>query len=261
MPWPVVDGGFVDRELSEQVALVRRLVELGRSARTSSKVRTRQPLARALVAAPGWAALPESLRAEVAAELNVVAVDSLGDDGQLVDVVAKANFRALGRRFGPRTPVVAAAVAGGEAAALAASLRERGEASVNVEGETVTLTPDEVVVTETPRSGWAVASGHGETLALDLTLTPELRRAGLLREVVRLVQDVRRSTGLLVTDRVELWWVSDRDELTAALREGTRTLSEEVLAPSVTEGEPNAPLDPHSEPDLGLTFWLRVAGG
>ena len=69
--WPAVDEDARDDELVAQVALVRRLVELGRSARTSSKVRTRQPLARAVVAAPGWAQLPRDLVAEVADELNV----------------------------------------------------------------------------------------------------------------------------------------------------------------------------------------------
>jgi isoleucyl-tRNA synthetase len=75
-PWPAVDADARDPRLVEQVALVRRLVELGRSARTSAKVRTRQPLARAVVAAPGWAELPRDLVAEVADELNVAELSS-----------------------------------------------------------------------------------------------------------------------------------------------------------------------------------------
>ncbi|MBN9620125.1 MAG: isoleucine--tRNA ligase, partial [Actinobacteria bacterium] len=75
--WPIADAAVVDVELAEQVALVRRLVELGRSARAESKMKTRQPLAQALISAPGWAGLPESLRDEVRDELNVVALASL----------------------------------------------------------------------------------------------------------------------------------------------------------------------------------------
>src|SRR5262249_44344067 len=92
--WPVVDGSLVDDDLAGQMALVRRLVEAGRAARAASGVRTRQPLSRALVGAPGWATLPAELRAQVAEELNVAAVDVLSAaGGDLVEVTVKPNFR------------------------------------------------------------------------------------------------------------------------------------------------------------------------
>ncbi len=249
--WPQADGALVQPDLAGQVALVRRLVDLGRAARAGSKVKTRQPLGRALVSASGWQALPAELRDLVAAELNVVTLEPLA--GDLVDVSVKANFRALGKRFGKRTATVAAAVAAADALALVAGR------TVEVDGETVALEPDELIVTETPREGWAVASGAGETVALDLEITPELRRAGLVRDAVRVVQDARKGSGLEVTDRVELWWRAD-GELADALRESGLRLAEEVLAVSVVEGSPTADLAPHEGGDLGLTFWLRVAG-
>ncbi len=250
--WPRVDGSLVDDRLSEQVALVRRLVDLGRAARAAAKVKTRQPLGRALVSAPGWADLPAELRDLVAAELNVLSLEPLA--GDLVDVSVKAGFRALGRRFGKRTAAVAAAIAAADPRELVATRR------VVLDGETLALEPDELLVTETPRQGWAVQAGAGETLALDLTLTPELRRAGLVRDVVRLVQEARKQAGLEVSDRVELWWQAD-GELAEALREGGLRLAEEVLAVSLVEGPPTADLAPHDNLDLGLRFWLRAAGG
>jgi len=254
--WPQVDSALVDTELGEQMALVRRLVDLGRQARAESKVKTRQPLGRAMVSAQGWQALPADLQALVAAELNVVALEPLA--GDLVDVTAKANFRALGKRFGKGVQAVAKAVAEADAAQLAAGLRD-GTSSVEVDGEQVALTAEEVVVTETPRTGWAVASGAGETVALDLEITPELRRAGLVREAVRLVQDARKTSGLEVSDRIELWWAAEGD-LAQALREGSGRLADEVLAVSVVEGGPIADLREHVDVELGLRFWLRVAG-
>ena len=119
--WPQVDGALVDEALAAQVALVRRVVELGRSARAESKVRNRQPLGRALVGAPGWDALPDELRRQVADELNVRGFGELA--GELVDRSAKGNFRALGKRFGKDTPTVAAAIAAADAGELAAALR------------------------------------------------------------------------------------------------------------------------------------------
>ncbi len=256
-PWPTADARQVDQALSEQVALVRRLVDLGRQARAESRTKTRQPLGRALVSAQGWTALPTELRELVATELNVVTMEGLA--GALVEVTAKANFRLLGRRFGKGVQAVAAAVAAADAAALAEALRT-GSGSVVVDGELVPLSPEEVVVTETPRSGWAVASAAGDTVALDLEITPPLRRAGLLRDVVRLVQEARKGTGLDVSDRIELWWSAD-GELAQALLDGAHSVAAEVLAVTVEQGQPTAPLLRHSDDELGLAFWLRAAGG
>ena len=256
--WPSADESAIDDELAAQVSLTRRLVELGRAARAESKMRTRQPLARALVGARGWDDLPPELRAEVADELNVTEVAPLGaTGGELIDVSVKANFRSLGRRFAKDTPRVAAAVAAADAGALAADLRANGTATVHVEGlGEITLDDEDVVLTESPREGWAVAR-EGETVALDLHLTPALVRAGLAREVIRLVQEARKSTGYDVSDRIELAWVAD-GELAAALREHAAAVADDVLAVRVHDyldalaGQPD-----HVDTDLSLTFRLR----
>lgn len=90
--------------------------------------------------------------------------------GSLVDTTAKANFRALGKRFGKGVQDVAKAVAAADAAALSLALRS-GEATLEVNGETITVGPDEIIITETPREGWSVASDAGATVALDLEIT------------------------------------------------------------------------------------------
>jgi isoleucyl-tRNA synthetase len=244
--WPVVDPADVDDALAAGMAQVRRLVELGRATRAAAGVKTRQPLARAMVGAPGWDDLPAELRGQLADELNVVAVEGLDAGEHLVDVVAKPSFRELGRRFGPRTPLVAAAVAAADPAILAAELRDGGRATVLVEGEPVDVGTDEVVLTETPREGWAVATDGGETVALDLQLTPKLRRAGLARDVVRTLQEARKNAGLEVTDRIEATWRA-AGELAEALREHTGSIADEVLA--VTFAERTEPAG------AGLTGW------
>jgi isoleucyl-tRNA synthetase len=248
--WPEPEPASVDTALGAQMALGRRVVELGRQSRAEAKVKTRQPLGRALVGAAGWEALPEDLRAEIAEELNVAALGSLADE-TTVDVTVKPNFRALGARFGKDTPRVAAAV-------TAAGCRG-GLLDVPGLGQ-VTIEPDEVVVTETPRSGWAVATEAGVTVALDLTVTPELRRAGLAREAVRLLQESRKSSGLAVTDRIEVWWEAGAGELAAALGEHGERVADEVLAVSFVAGRPAVDMAPHRDAELGLTWWLRPAG-
>ncbi len=254
--WPA--AGAVDERLQADMALVRRVVELGRAARAESGVKTRQPLSRALVGAAGWAGLDPALTAQVAEELNVADLGTLGASDELVDVTVKPNFRALGARFGKETPKVAAAVQAADPATLAAALAH-GTATVTVDGSDVTLDPAEVVVTETPRTGWAVASESGATLALDLTITPELRLAGLARDAVRVLQESRKATGLDVSDRIELWWEAE-GELADALAAHESLVADEVLAVSMRRGHPPADMAHHEDTDLGLTWWLRGAG-
>jgi isoleucyl-tRNA synthetase len=258
--WPVADVALINEPLSGQMALTRRLVELGRSARSSAVVRIRQPLARALVSAAGFAGLPDELRAQMADELNVHALDTLASVGEdLVDVAVKPNFRALGRRFGKATPAVAAAIEAADAAGLAAVLGSAGSASILVSGDPVLLGPDDVIITRTPRSGWAVAAEGGETVALEVTITPELRREGLAREVVRLVQDARKGDGLDVSDRISLHWAASDPELVAALTEHGPMIRGEILADRYGE-RPASGADQaaraHSDPGLGLAFWI-----
>ncbi len=229
--WPVADESQIDEELSRQMALARRLVELGRSARASAVVKIRQPLSRALVAAPGFADLDPDLRAQIADELNVRVIEPLDDAvGELTSYSVKANFRALGRRFGNATPTVAAAIAAADPAELAGQLRSAGQAQLQVGGEATAIGPDDVVVTQVPLSGWAVASASGETVAFEVTITPELRREGLAREFVRLVQEARKADGLAITDRIALRWSTADRELAAALAEYRSMVSAEVLA-------------------------------
>ena len=258
--WPAVDDAVIDDTLAAQVALVRRVVELGRAARAASSVRTRQPLARALVSAPGWTSLPAELVAEVASELNVLDMASLSaSEGDLVDVTAKANFRSLGKRYGKQVQEIAAAIAATDAAALASGLRS-GAAQVSVDGiGLVDLTEEDVVITETPREGWSVASGEGETVALDLELTDDLRRLGIAREAVRLIQEARKSAGLEISDRIALRWQASEPMVTAAMREHEGLISSEVLATAYAEGEPESGDHMGADPELGLAFGLHRA--
>jgi isoleucyl-tRNA synthetase len=235
--WPVVTPDMVDESLAEQMALVRRVVELGRAARAESGVKTRQPLGRALVGAAGWSSLDPELREQVADELNVVDVQSLdSEDAALVDVSVKANFRSLGKRFGQQTPTVAAAIAAADAGALVFALRS-GTASVVVDGEAVAVTDEDVLVTESPREGWSVASDEGVSCALDLSLTEDLVRAGVARDLVRVLQEARKSAGLEVTDRIDVVWSSDDADAQGCLVEYTTMIAGEVLAESFVEGD------------------------
>ncbi|WP_030441233.1 isoleucine--tRNA ligase [Actinoplanes subtropicus] len=249
--FPAADPARRDPALSAQMAVARRLVELGRAARAESGLKVRQPLARALASAEG---LPDDLLAEIAAELNVGAIAPV--TGSLVDSSAKANFRTLGKRFGKRVQEVARGIAQADAAALAAALRETGTATIEVDGEPIALGPDEVIITETPRAGWAVASDAGATVALDLELTPSLLRAGRAREAIRQIQEARKASGLDVADRIALGYATSDEETALALAEHAVLVADEVLATTFAPGEPGANDSVLTDESLGLRFWL-----
>jgi isoleucyl-tRNA synthetase len=255
--WPRLDAAVVDDDLAGQVKLARRLVELGRAARAEAKVRTRQPLRRALIASQAHARLSEELRVEVAEELNVGTLEPLSGAGaDLVDHSAKGNFRALGKRFAKDTPRVAASIAAADAGRMAADLAATGRTTVELDGAELEVVADEVLLSERPREGWSVVNEQGDTVALDLELDDELRRAGLAREVIRLVQEARKNSGFEVSDRITLaWHTSGRpgDLLAAAVEEHRTLIADEVLATQITRADSPDGLDQVDE-GLGLAF-------
>ncbi|RKT54491.1 isoleucine--tRNA ligase [Saccharothrix australiensis] len=254
--WPVPVPAHRDDELRAEVVVTRQVVEVGRAVRKSSKVRNRQPLRRALVAVPGGREPRPELLAEIADELNVREVTPLAQAGELVDVTVKPNFRALGRRFGPRTRQVAEAITDADHGGLARDLKATGSAVVVVDGAEVSLTPEDVLITEVPRTGWSMITQPEAAVALDTTVTPELRRAGQAREVVRLVQAARKEAGYAVTDRVRLLWTAE-GETAEALREHEREIADTVLAVEVAERA--GATEPRVDDELGLRFWLSKA--
>lgn len=224
--FPVADVSLINAALNEQVAMTRRVVELGRSARAESAIKIRQPLQRALISAQGWASLPEDMKAQISDELNVIELEDIANaDGDLVDISVKANFKSLGAKYGKAVQDVAKLVAAADATALVKGLRSTGSATL---GE-FAIDIDDLVVTEVPKSGWMVASHDGESVALDLALSPELIASGNVREVIRLIQERRKSDGFDISDRISVRW-SAPAELADVIANHAAHISDEVLA-------------------------------
>ncbi|MFV0428441.1 MAG: isoleucine--tRNA ligase [Arachnia sp.] len=251
-PWPWVDHARIDDDWEHKMSIARRLVELGRAARSDSKIKVRQPLSRMLVPSAALAELTDELIEEIRAEINVVSIDSFAAAGDLVDHSAKGNFRTLGKRFGKQTPLVAEVIAAADASRLAEELGTTGRTSVELDGEQVVLGADEVVLTERPREGWSVVNEQGETVALDLELTGELISAGLAREAIRAIQDARKQASLDVSDRIKLRLDAPAD-LAAAIAAHAGLIAEEVLAIELEQGAVDSPTA------LDETLGLRLA--
>jgi isoleucyl-tRNA synthetase len=224
--FPIADKSLINLELNAQVAMTRRVVELGRAARAESAIKIRQPLQRALISAPGWAKLPIDMREQIADELNVIDLADIADaDGDLVNISVKANFKSLGAKYGKEVQEISKAIAALDATTLVKTLRTTGSTKV----ATWEIELGDLVVTEVPKSGWMVASHEGESVALDLALSQTLIDAGNVREVIRYIQERRKGDGFEISDRIKVRWNAD-SAIVAAITQAASHISEEVLA-------------------------------
>ena len=242
--WPPVKEAHLNDDLRRRMGLVRRLVTLGRSARTDAKVRTRQPLARALIVLPAAEAQAlGELESVVAEELNVKELQHAGGVADLVSYTVKPNFKALGPRFGSRVKSVAQAVTASDPTELVHAIENEGVAHLDVDGEQVSLGSEDLDIRVEGREGFSLVQDGAYGVALDLDISAELLAEGIAREVVRAIQELRKTSGLAVEDRIDLWMSSEDETAGAALAEHSELIAAEVLATAThLDHEPPAEL-------------------
>ena len=232
-PFPTADPALVDEDLERHMADVRSLSTLARAAREAVRIRVRQPLGRMLAVVPGTPP-PGGVLALLADEINVKRVEFAASRDGLVTLAARPDFRALGKRFGRRTPEAADRVRELEREELEA-VRGGGVVRIEVGGEAEEVGGDEMEVVEEAREGWVVRSEGRRTVALDPALTGALRREGLARELVNRIQRLRRESGLDITDRIRLA-VGGTEAVCEAAREHEAAIARETLAVKVEVG-------------------------
>ena len=185
----------------------------------------------------GEAHLTDELVEIITDELNIKRFEFVAEAGRLVNYRVLPENKLLGPRFGARFPQVRAALAQMDPAGLAAAVQAGQSVHLEVDGQAVDLAPAELVVQALPVEGLAVLSEHGVTVAIDAALTPELRAEGLVREFVRRVQDLRKSAGLEVSDRIRLA-VQASPTLAEALATWREYIMSETLALELSAGAP-----------------------
>ena len=227
--WPTSEPQRRSVALEESMAVARRLTSLGRAARADAGVKVRQPLARALVFLPSLSATPPA--GVVEDELNVDHLEYATDLGNVLSFELVPNFRAVGPRLGEAVKELKPALAALDSVAAAETLESGGSIRLALSSGTFELGTEDIELRVRGQEGYAVSRDGGEVIALDLTLTDELRRRGVLRDVIRQVQDLRKNSGLDVADRIVLH-VTGIDDLA----DGFATLASEVLAVEVITG-------------------------
>ncbi|MBK9945215.1 MAG: isoleucine--tRNA ligase [Kouleothrix sp.] len=242
--WPQADEAVIDTALLADTAVLLEAISLGRAARRSAGLKVRQPLDMLWVHVPRAAqAGLAHFEAELRDELNVKQVRYLDAATTLVTYRFKPNLRVVGKKYGKLVPALTqalAALAGADARAAAQAI-EAGQPLVLTVGEqALALTPDEVLVESVAPAGYAVAEHGGVLVALDTTVTPELRAEGLARELVRSIQDARKAAGLAIADRIAVTLAQADAELAAVVATWAGYLRAETLAETLTLEAPAA---------------------
>lgn len=237
--WPVADPAAVDVALGEEMALVREVVGVGRSARTSSKIKTRQPLARVevLLADHRFDHVIEAYRDLIAEELNVKLVEPVADADAYVSFSVKPDLRKLGPKFGKKLPQLKQALAAADGAAIRAQLVARGRFEWILDGEPIELTTDDVLVEVSAKPGYAAADSRRVVLILSTEITEDLRREGLAREFVHAVQGMRRDLELPFEARIRIA-VEAEGVLAQVVSEHAEYIQRETLAVELSLGAP-----------------------
>jgi len=233
--FPVADRTMIDSELERAMAAAQQVVGLGRSLRQESSLKTRQPLGRLVMHSDDdrteLLMADSRLLSYVAEELNIKDLGVVDDPREVASLSAKANFRALGPRFGKRAPVAAARIVAMTAEEIL-QLRQGGQVSLDLEGEATDFGFDEVIVSEEGVGAYVATGSQGLTVALDTTLTDALRQEGLCREIINKVQNLRKKSGLEVSDRIELA-INGPELVLAAVGRFADRITAETLAVNV----------------------------
>jgi isoleucyl-tRNA synthetase len=212
------------------------LATLGRAAREQAKINVRQPLSRMVCVAPG---LTEEALAPVlgvlSAELNIKSIELATSADALVTLEAKPNFRALGKKFGKKTPLAAEAVTRFTSAHLR-DFEHGDELLVTVDGETHGLDADDLAIVRRASGELVVQEAGGFFAAIDPAITPALRLEGLARELISRVQRMRKEAGLDVSDRIRLHIAGDQP-IVGAVAAHRAWIADEVLATVLHVGD------------------------
>ncbi len=257
--WPQADPSVADGKLVYQMDLARRVASLGLSARSNAGLKVRQPLSKVLVhVSEGQAELGDELVAIVADELNVKSLAFVDEAGELVNYRVLPVNQLLGPKFGARFPQVRNALSKLDPTEVADRVTAQMGIELNLDGETVLLSHEEVLVNTEPAEGLAVASDRYLTVAVDTVLTPELRSEGLARELVRRVQAQRKDADFNIEDRITTWYVAE-GELVEVFQTWGDYIQAETLTTELIPGNPseNAYVETHKVEGTEVTIGIQ----
>ena len=230
--FPVCDESMIDADLEEGMEDVLNIVLLGRSARNSSNIKNRQPLAKLYVAADKAVKLTDGLYAIARDELNVKQFELLTDATAFVNYKIKPQLKTLGPKYGKKLGAIRAFLENCNAAEVVSTVKAGNAYTVVLDGEEVSFTLDDLLISSESAEGYVSASENGLTVVLDVQITRELLLEGITRELVSRIQTMRKEAGFEVTDRITVYYQAEGD-CAEVLNSFADQIAEDVLAEKV----------------------------
>ena len=232
--FPVAETSIIDVEQEERMTLAQQVTSMIHSLRKKEAISVKQPLQR--IAIPALNAEQqeriEAMKQLILDEVNVKEIEFVEGAGMLVKKV-KCNFRTMGKKFGKQMKAVASAVA--EMGQEQIAMLEQGSVTLVVEGAEALIELEDVEIYSEDIPGWSVANAGTLTVALDLTITDELRLEGMAREIIRSIQQLRKESGFEITDRI-IVTLPDNEDTRACLNANYDYVASQVLAVEVRFG-------------------------
>ena len=233
---PSPDERLLEKERIMEI--VENMVVLGRSARNLSNIKNRQPLAKLYFSMGGNVALDEKMYEIARDELNVKEFEVLTDSSKFINYKLKPQLKTLGPKYGSKLGLIRQYLDTCDANSVVKTIRESGQITVDLNGEQVVFTEQDLLISTESKEGFISASENGHTVVLDVNLTDELIAEGIVREVVSKVQTMRKEAGFNVTDRINLYFVTG-SMVAVVIKNNQNHIAKVVLADSINEGKLN----------------------
>jgi isoleucyl-tRNA synthetase len=231
--FPVADAATIDKNLEERMELAQKISSMVLSIRKKENIRVRQPLNNIQIPVldASYKAKIEAVKDLILSEVNVKNLELVDESQTQIVKNMKLNFKTLGKKCGKHMKSVQA-FANENAQALISSIEKTGKFEMNFDGESIVLDAEDVEVIPVDIPGWKVANSGQLTVALDVTITPDLKEEGIARELVNRIQNLRKDSNLDVTDRIDVK-IQRNSAINAAVNNNLNYICAEILASSL----------------------------
>ena len=240
--FPAADPPLADKELEETMSLAQRVSSMVLALRRKVNIKVRQPLGKILIPVldPAMGRHIEAVRPLIMNEVNVKRIELVAETAGLITKRIKPNFKTLGPKYGKYMKQIAALTAAFTQEQIAA-VESAPETTLDLGGERITVTAADFEITSEDMPGWLVTSEGKLTVALDITVTDDLRREGVARELINRIQNIRKDSGFEVTDRIRVE-IEAKEAVVGAVAAyadyiGQQTLARDVRTAALPEGE------------------------
>jgi isoleucyl-tRNA synthetase len=232
--FPIANESLIDAALEEKMHKAQVISSLTLSLRKKESIKVRQPLQRIMIPVldPKDKAQIEAIADLVKSEVNVKEIELIDDASGILVKEIKPNFKTLGPRFGKQMGQIAGMIKSFQQEDITL-LEKNGQKNIEVNGNEIKLTLEDVEITSSDIEGWLVANQSGITVALDVMISPDLKKEGISRELVNRIQNIRKETGLEVTDRINIK-IQSHEFINEAIVANERYIKEETLADNLT---------------------------